>query len=56
VVSPTIVQVRRENLSVYGARKVWLQMRREGTSVARYTVERLMRALGLQGIRRGKHV
>jgi len=39
---------------LYGARKVWHQLRREGFAVARCTVERLMRANGLQGARRGK--
>jgi putative transposase len=47
-------RVHAENFGVYGARKVWRQLRREGTSVARCTVERLMRELGLQGVRRGK--
>jgi putative transposase len=42
------------NLQVYGADKVWLQLNREGVSVARCTVERLMRLQGLQGVRRGK--
>jgi transposase InsO family protein len=44
------------NLRVYGADKVWRQLLREGVSVARCTVERLMRRLGLQGARRGKGV
>ncbi len=44
------------NLQVYGADKVWRQMNREGVLVARCTVERLMRHLGLQGARRGKSV
>jgi putative transposase len=39
---------------VYGADKVWAQLQREGTPVARCTVERLMRALGLRGVVRGK--
>lgn len=39
---------------VYGARKVWQQLRREGMTAARCTVERLMRALGLQGVVRGR--
>ena len=43
-------------LQVYGADKVWLQMNREGIAVARCTVERLMRAMGLQGVRRGRAV
>jgi putative transposase len=41
---------------VYGADKIWRQMNREGITVARCTVERLMRQLGLQGARRGKKV
>ncbi len=49
-----IARVHAENYSVYGARKVWLQLRREDIEVARCTVERLMRKLGLQGTRRGK--
>ncbi len=44
------------NLQVYGADKVWKQMNREGISVARCTVERLMKQLGLEGARRGKVV
>lgn len=43
-----------ENYRCYGARKMWLQLRRAGHDVARCTVERLMRLLGLQGARRGK--
>jgi putative transposase len=39
---------------LYGARKVWHQLRREGIEVARCTVERLMRSEGLEGVRRGK--
>jgi putative transposase len=42
------------NYGVYGADKVWAALNREGTAVARCTVERLMRALGLRGARRGK--
>lgn len=42
------------NLQVYGADKVWLQLNREGITVARCTVEPLMRLQGLQGVRRGK--
>jgi transposase InsO family protein len=51
------VQIRRvytENFSCYGPRKVWRQLRREGISVARCTVERLMRRMGLKGTTRGK--
>ena len=51
-----IVRVHHENYGVYGARKVWLQLNREGTEVARCTVARLMRDLGLRGARRGKKV
>jgi putative transposase len=49
-----ISRVHQDNYGVYGARKVWLALNREGTSVARCTVERLMRELGLAGARRGK--
>ena len=49
-----IARVHAEQFGVYGARKVWRQLGREGISVARCTVERLMRELGLQGVRRGK--
>jgi putative transposase len=52
-------QIRRvwdENKQVYGVRKVWKQLRREGYDVARCTVERLMRRLGLQGVVRGRPV
>jgi putative transposase len=53
---PKINLVFEQNLKVYGARKVWLQMNREGVSVARYTVERLMRVMGLHGVIRGKTI
>jgi putative transposase len=49
-----IQRVHRENYGVYGARKVWLQLNREGIRVARCTVERLMGRLGLRGAVRGK--
>ena len=49
-----IRRVHAANFGVYGARKVWLQLNREGTPVARCTVERLMRAAGLTGAVRGK--
>jgi putative transposase len=49
-----IARVHAEQFGVYGARKVWRQLHREGIAVARCTVERLMRELGLQGVRRGK--
>jgi len=51
---PEIRRVHAANFGVYGARKVWHQLNREGLIVARCTVERLMRELGLQGVRRGK--
>ncbi|KHL06992.1 UNVERIFIED_CONTAM: transposase [Mumia flava] len=51
-----IGRVWQANMQVYGVRKVWHQLRREGIAVARCTVERLMRRLGLQGARRGKRV
>ena len=50
------VALKPEVLRVYGVRKVWRQMNREGFGVARCTVERLMRDLGLQGVVRGKPV
>ena len=51
-----IVRVHEENYGVYGARKVWLALRREGFDIARCTVERLMRDLRLVGARRGRGV
>ena len=53
---PEIERVWNANMQVYGADKVWRQLGREGQSVARCTVERLMRRQGLQGVRRGKVV
>lgn len=53
---PEVQRVYDQNLQVYGADKVWRQLRREGTAVARCTVERLMRLRGLRGARRGKAV
>ena len=53
------VEIRRvyeENFQVYGARKIWRQLGREGIAVARCTVARLMRTMGLQGVVRGKKV
>jgi transposase InsO family protein len=52
-------EIRRvfdENFQVYGVRKVWRQMLREGHDVARCTVARLMRKMGLQGVIRGRRV
>jgi putative transposase len=51
-----IQRVWEDNFQVYGADKVWRQLQREGVEVARCTVERLMRRLGLKGARRGKPV
>ena len=51
-----IRRVYEENFRVYGIRKVWRQLLREGTAVARCTVARLMRTMGLQGVVRGKTV
>jgi len=53
---PKIQRVWHANLQVYGADKVWRQLNREGVTVARCTVERLMKHLGLAGVRRGKAV
>jgi putative transposase len=51
-----IARVHEQNYGVYGARKVWLALNRQGIAVARCTVERLMRDLGLAGARRGRRV
>lgn len=51
-----IQRVWEENFHVYGARKVWKQLRREGRDAARCTVERLMRRMELRGVIRGKPV
>jgi len=56
VLKPEIARVFAENFEVYGARKVWRQLQREDVDVARCTVERLMRSMGLQGVIRGKPV
>ena len=53
---PEVQRVFDANFKVYGYRKVWRQMQREGFDIARCTVERLMRELGLQGVIRGKPV
>ncbi|WP_207382332.1 IS3 family transposase [Nitrobacter sp. Nb-311A] len=53
------IEVRRvfdRNFRVYGVRKVWRQLKREGFDVARCTVSRLMRTMGLQGVIRGKSI
>ncbi len=52
-----MVEIRRvceANVCVYGVRKAWRQLRREGTEIARCTVARLMRSMGLQGVVRGR--
>jgi putative transposase len=51
-----IARVFDDNFRVYGVRKVWRQMRREGFDVARCTVARLMKSMGIEGIIRGKPV
>ena len=51
---PEIRRVHADNFGVYGAAKVWAQLNREGITVARCTIERLMRDLGLRGAVRGK--
>jgi putative transposase len=53
---PEVQRVYRENFEVYGVRKVWRQLRREHFEVARCTVARLMKRLGLKGVLRGKPV
>jgi len=53
---PELMRVFAENFGVYGVRKVWRQMQREGFDIARCSVARLMRDLGLQGVIRGKPV
>ena len=49
-----IRRVHEANFGVYGARKVWRQLGREGIAVARCTMERLMRDMGLRGVVRGR--
>ncbi|EGT5658118.1 IS3 family transposase [Citrobacter braakii] len=53
---PEIQRVYDENYSVYGIRKVWRQLQREGFSVARCTIERPMKSMGLVGVLRGEKV
>ncbi len=53
---PEIKRVFDDNFRVYGVRKVWHQMRREGFDVARCTVARLMKEMGIEGVIRGKKV
>ncbi|WP_094122605.1 IS3 family transposase [Acidovorax carolinensis] len=56
VLAAHIQRVWQANMQVYGADKIWRQLAREGVTVARCTVERLMRRLGLRGVMRGKVV
>ena len=56
VLSPEVERIWNENFQAYGVRKVWRQMRRERFDVARCTVQRLMKRLGLRGVIRGKTV
>ena len=56
ILAPQVQRVWQANMQVYGADKVWRQMNREGVTVARCTVERLMRQLGLRDVIRGKVV
>ena len=51
---PEVRRVWEENFRVYGVRKVWRQLRRESFDIARCTVARLMKTLGLQGVVRGR--
>jgi transposase InsO family protein len=53
---PQVQRVWNENMQVYGVRKVWRQLNREGIAVARCTVGRLMHRLDLRGVVRGKRV
>src|ERR1700751_4848846 len=56
VLRARIRQIFEANFAVYGVRKVWRQLGREGTTVARCTIARLMRQMGLRGVVRGKEV
>jgi transposase InsO family protein len=56
VLMERIRRVHAANFEVYGARKVWRQLGREGITVARCAVERLMRSMGLHGVVRGKEI
>lgn len=53
---PEIERIFNDNFRVYGVRKIWHQMHREGVGVARCTVARLMRDMGLEGVVRGKRI
>ena len=56
VLSGKIHAVFNDNFCVYGVRKIWRQLKRQGEDVARCTVARLMKTMGLKGIIRGKHM
>lgn len=56
VLGPALVQLWKDNYCVYGAHKLWKTARRAGHDVGRDQVARLMRAAGIQGVRRGKRV
>lgn len=56
LLKPEVARVFAENFGVYGVRKVWRQMKREGYNIARCTIERLMRDMGLAGVIRSKPV
>src|SRR6478736_7593829 len=56
VLKTQIRQIWEDNFAVYGVRKVWRQLLRDGVKVARCTVERLMKAMGLEGVRRGRRI
>jgi putative transposase len=51
---PLIIKIYNENYQVYGARKIWEQLHRQGHQVARCTVERLMRRVDIRGVSRGR--
>ena len=56
VLGPALVQLWKDNYCVYGAHKLWKTARRAGHDVGRDQVARLMRAAGIEGVRRGKRV
>ncbi len=56
VLIPEISRVFKESKGVYGTQKIWRQLNREGCTVARCSVERLMRKMGIEGVRRGGKV
>ncbi|WAX77164.1 IS3 family transposase [Streptomyces sp. KMM 9044] len=56
VLKDAITEVHESNFRVYGARKIWHELHRQGHEVARCTIERLMRELGITGAVRGKKI